>query len=107
MISGISARRVSGSQIVASGNGAPNESSNGIIADTVRIDQLTAQHNLGPGVSAQHMRLQNSTVTENNGLGIGVDLASSSRPRLRETTCGRSQKFGSVAGDDWDVCLND
>ncbi len=114
--SGIEASGVLGENVVASDNGG-----DGLAARRVRIRGLVATNNggnanlplSGAGVWAQVMRVENATVTGNDGYGTGLDLISSTLPRLEGVTCGRSaslepQLVGAPApGAPWGVCHND
>ena len=68
---------------------------------------LIVTDNIGFGISAfSKLRLKDSTVTGNNGFDVGIDLISSARPHLTDTTCGRSTT-GDVGLHSWHVCTND
>jgi hypothetical protein len=45
-------------------------------------------------------------ITDNDAAGDGIDIRSHRRPRLFNTTCGRSGMDAEPFGD-WDVCAND
>lgn len=109
------ARKLTGSNITVSGNGFDTGLPPGSIygfgvgAKTVRVDGLTAQNNVGPGVFADSLRLENSTISGNNGFQAGVDIAIERKPRLEATTCGvsgRLSKTDELIGT-WGVCGGD
>ena len=72
----------------------------GIVAVNIRLTNLTANDNDGNGVNASRISLRDSTITGNTGQpGGNIDVYSLTRPRLRNTTCGKS--------NGWGVCQND
>lgn len=74
---------------------------------TVVAQGLIATNNVEEGVRSDgRLRLVDSTVTGNDAAGEGIDIESARRPRLENTTCGRSEMTGPPFGD-WDVCTND
>jgi hypothetical protein len=81
-----------------------NNHSTGIIAEKVRVENLTANGNEGVGIDAGRVILRGSEVTGNAAGLSGVDILSDSRPKLVDSTCGLSS---GNAGGDWDVCTND
>lgn len=94
-------RLVKGTNVTASGNGLQ-----GIFAERVRVQSLTATGNGAEGViGVKGLKLESSTVTGNDAAGAGVDIVAGRRPRLIETTCGRSASFED--GTPWGVCASD
>lgn len=83
-------------------------SDNGGLALTggrLRLDGVSVTGNVGPGVRASRtLRLVDSTVTGNGTGGSGIDLLSERRPKLTNSTCGRSE---GPTGAPWGVCAND
>lgn len=68
---------------------------------------LVATNNVEEGILAEGgIRLVDSTVIGNDASGDGFDIESTRRPRLKNTTCGRSVMTEPPFGD-WDVCAND
>jgi len=94
--------RIRGKGVVANDN-----ATDGVFGGRVVLDDLVAQGNHNFGVSGAAVRLSNSTVTGNNGISEGYDLAALSRPHLLDSTCGKSQKLSAVAGENWGVCTDD
>jgi hypothetical protein len=95
------ARVVKGTNVTANGNGLQ-----AILADRVRLQSLTATGNGDVGViGSTGVALENSTVTGNQAGGDGVDILSGRRPRLVNTTCGRSGNMDD--GAPWGVCTLD
>ncbi len=96
------ARTLRGEMVTVSDNG-----SEGIFAARVVVSNLTATGNGGSGVRAGRASLKDSTLTGNDGFGAGIDVTTKRKPRVRDTTCGKSQKIGAQLGDDWGVCTGD
>jgi hypothetical protein len=73
----------------------------GIVADKVKLTNLTAQNNGSAGVIANKtLRLRDSTVTGNTGeTTCDIDIFAERRPVLENTICGKS--------NGWHVCQND
>jgi hypothetical protein len=79
------------------------------------LTDATITGNTGVGVIGERITLKNSTVSGNNttaqviGGGEtvdGIDLISKRKPRLINSTCGRSAQL-SVLSNSWGVCAND
>jgi hypothetical protein len=106
MTGGIAAgRKASGSNVVTSGNGAFGIE---VVGGSVRMSNLVADDNGTVGIYAQKVRLRDSDVTGNNGFALGIDVASASKPGLRNTTCGKShQLLASIIPTPWGVCSQD
>jgi hypothetical protein len=66
-------------------------------AQSIVFRNLTATGNAEPVTFAYHARLIDSTLTGNDAGGAGVDVYTLRRPRLQNTTCGRS---GGRQGDE-------
>ena len=115
---GIVVQRISGQNVVASGNGPGIPSLGvgfGIGADAaIHLVNLTANDNDGFGVFAGKIKLRDSTVTGNRGaitspntgkMTSDIDVFTDRRPRLVNTVCGRSYDPGLETS--WHVCQND
>lgn len=113
-IAGILGTRISGVDVTASDNGTPpatNGSGHGVVGSgAVRLRNLIATGNNQAGVLSVGRRLvlADATVTGNNGeLGAGVDVQSATLPRLRDVTCGLSDRYGTPGVQPWGVCAGD
>lgn len=98
---------ISAFRLTAKGLSVSRNTEGGIQANKVSVKELTANDNGGAGIDAygRVVRIRDSTLTGNNGLGLGIDFISrANRPRVIRTTCGRS---GLSDGSDWNVCAND
>jgi hypothetical protein len=73
----------------------------------LRLTGATITGNTGVGVTGVRVTLKNSTVTGNNPTGDGIDLLTTNRPRLINSTCGRSAELNRFLGASWRVCAND
>jgi hypothetical protein len=115
---GITVHRISGADVVASGNGPGIPSLGvgfGIDADkAIHLQNLTANDNDGAGVFSEKIALRDSTVIGNRGaitdpnthkFTSDIDVFTDSRPRLVNTVCGKSYNPGFDAS--WHVCQND
>jgi hypothetical protein len=110
-------RRVSGTNIVTSNNGfntgfPPGTPGVGVGIGAVRVivDGLTAENNGEAGVFAKSVKLENSVLSGNDGYAQAIDVAAMRRPRLRNTTCGKSGQVtqGSLQlVGSWGVCSGD
>jgi hypothetical protein len=93
--SGIKAR-IRGENVTTNQNGG-----NGVTCGPyARLRGLTSNGNGVTGISGIAMLLRDSTLLGNGA----VDIASVSKPRVRNTTCGLSANY---KGGDWNVCAND
>jgi hypothetical protein len=99
---GASADKLRGIHLTASGNGA-----SGLFGDRISVKGLVANDNADCGVRAVAASLRDAALTGNDGLDIGADLATVRRPHVHNTTCGKSQVLGGVAGQTWGVCSGD
>lgn len=104
--------KVIATNLTVTGNGAEN--GYGLAVEMLIGTNLTVTDNPGIGVAFRRSsRLINSTVIGNNSTRWGVDILTSRRPRLIDTTCGKSAgkkprpPVFSVVGVPWGVCLND
>lgn len=98
----IAVKRLRGEGVTTSGNGEEGIESLG----PASLTNFVATGNGGPGIAAdRRVRLVGSTVTGNGTLGDGIDIAAHRRPRLVDTTCGRSSNPDTSAS--WDVCSGD
>lgn len=77
-----------------------------IHAVRLRLDGCSITGNTGVGIESASATIRNCTVTGNDAGGDAIDVRTLRRPRVINTTCGRSQRFSSHA-EDWDVCAND
>jgi hypothetical protein len=96
-------RRLIATNVTTNGNGVSGVSGPRL---HVRVTGLTANGNHDCGMLATSARLQDSTLTGNNGFARGVDLATVRRPRLTNVTCVKSGKIGDP-GNNWGVCSGD
>jgi hypothetical protein len=104
-----------GDRIVATGIEANNNGQTGLEASRADVTGLTATGNgSGGGVSQvdrpRALRLIDSNVTGNDGLGQGFDIAWMSRHvKLVNTVCGRSARLGpfDVVAETFHVCTGD
>ncbi len=100
----ISAHVVRGTNITVTDNAGF-----GVYADRFNITDLIATGNGNAGLYAGRGRLVDSMVTGNNGFDSGIDIFTARRPRLINSTCGRSAS-GSPAttvGPPWGICIDD
>ena len=81
-----------------------NNDAVGIFTRKLKATNLTANGNTRVGVDARTIKLEDSTLTGNNAAGAGIDVRSLRKPRLINTTCGRS---ADNDGATWAVCAND
>jgi hypothetical protein len=115
---GISVVRISGADVIASGNGPGVPSLGvgfGVDADkAMHLKNLTANDNSGAGAFSEKIVLRDSTVTGNMGAITDpnthkftgdIDVFTDSRPTLVNTVCGKSYNPGNDAS--WHVCQND
>ena len=114
---GIMVDKIIGADVIASGNGPGIPSLGvgfGIGANTIHLQNLTANDNDGAGVFADKIKLRDSTVTGNRGAitdptthkhTSDIDVFTDSRPALVNTVCGKSYNPGLDAS--WNVCQND
>lgn len=75
----------------------------------MRIEGLTADNNGGGGVFGKSVKLENSSLSGNDGFGQGLDVLAARRPRLRGTSCGKSGQIAQsvqLVGT-WGVCAGD
>jgi len=72
---------------------------------SIVVAGLTATGNLDVGVTGRRTRLRDSVVTGNNGGGRGIDLVTSLRPLLINSTCGLSENVATK--QPWGVCSGD
>lgn len=94
------ARSITGSDVTATSNSLNGVDSCGF--GSVSLTNLVATDNAFAGACADHLRLQDSTVTGN----VTFDLYSIRLPVLVNTTCGTSAGVGSTSAT-WGVCDND
>lgn len=78
----------------------------GLQGSNVKLDRCSVTGNGAVGVESLSLRLKDSTVTGNGASFDGIDVATLKRPKLLDSTCGRSQQFQSPA-QNWGVCTND
>jgi hypothetical protein len=100
--------KVFATNVVVNHNGTllPNSTSSspiGCAAHRLIGTNLQATNNGGFGITAVQLRLTDSVVTGNNGFTMGIDFSSAHRPRLVNTTCGKSLGKNGP----WGVCTND
>ena len=111
--SAVFAYKISGDDVSASGNGIPHTPCPGCAAlyafGTAKLDGLQAIGNAGYGAfGVSLLRLENSTVTGNNGVGLGIDVAAGGNLMVSNTTCGLSgHSEPPYAPGYWGVCTND
>lgn len=99
---GISANAVRGFGVGVSLNGT-----SGIFGNRIKVRDLTAVANVDCGVRTVRASLLDSSLTGNGGLGVGGDVCTVRKPRVRNSTCGKSVVLGGVIGATWGVCTND
>jgi hypothetical protein len=99
---GVSADRLKAINVAASGNGA-----SALFGANISAKGLVASDNGDCGVRAVKAAIKDGSLTGNDGFGMAIDLATANRPRVRTTTCGKSQVLGGVAGANWGVCSGD
>jgi hypothetical protein len=73
----------------------------------IRLVDSDVTNNAAPGIAGERVAVRGSTITGNDGLGAGVDLLAFRRPRVVDSTCGKSQQTGQPPGTTWGVCTND
>jgi hypothetical protein len=96
-------QQLRGTDITLSGN-----ATSGVFGDRVVATRVVAIGNGDAGVFARKAVLRDSDVSGNDGFQGGIDLVTSERPRLFDTTCGRSlASSGSPFGPSWGVCAQD
>ena len=98
---------VTGRDVVSSGDGTY-----GVVVPygPVRLRDLTANGNGWQGILARRAVLRDSTVTNNDAAGFGIDVGTLVRPNLVAVTCGKSAQepfLAHVSGPPWGVCAND
>jgi hypothetical protein len=99
---GIAADKIRASDVTASDNGAA-----GLFGERISVAGLVANDNGDAGVRAVKASLRDATLLGNDGLDLGVDVATVQRPRVVNTICGKSQVLGGVAGETWGICSGD
>ena len=124
--------KVKGSNITANLNGSYGIVAHSIVATGVetkgnamggvssrriaRITGLASMNNAGPGLESQgHVMLLDSTLSDNDASGDGIDILSTRQPRLSNTTCSRSERMiceprswdCTRTGESWGVCSLD
>ena len=78
-------------------------SANGV----VRLINSNVKNNIGIGIDGRTAALQDSTITGNNGVNAGIDIATANRPGVRNVTCGHSWKRGLSLALNWGICTGD
>jgi hypothetical protein len=74
---------------------------------TLDLEDAVVTGNDGVGIIAtKKVRVVDGTIAGNDSAGAGIDIESAKRPRLRGSTCGRSERF-DVPGSSWGVCTQD
>jgi hypothetical protein len=71
------------------------------------LSDATITGNVGVAITGARVTLRNSTVTGNDTTGNGIDLLTTAKPRLIESTCGRSAELNAFIGASWQVCTDD
>jgi hypothetical protein len=86
-----------------------NTNATGILAHgSVRLkDSSSVKNNTGMGIDSRTAALRDSTITGNNGQGVGIDIGTANRPGAKNVTCGRSWKRGLSTSLNWGICTND
>jgi hypothetical protein len=115
----VSTKKIKASEVTVQGNGQ------GIFAPVVRLENVSVNANDSFGISGLRVIGKEIEVTGNtpgilarralrlrlsNVTGNTIDLLSSRRPSLRDTTCDVSRKIaddGSVSTESWGVCAGD
>jgi hypothetical protein len=102
------------SKIVATGVTADANGVNGIngLEGRARVTGASIHDNVHAGIAVRRLRLESSTVTDNNAGASGIDLFIGRRPSVRDTVCGVSQQIivtetQILIGPTWGVCAND
>lgn len=88
--------------VTASGNGAA-----GLFGERISATGLVANDNGDAGVRAGKASLRDATLLGNDGLDLGIDVATVRPPRVVNTICGKSQVLGGVAEETWGICSGD
>ena len=110
---GLQGARVSGRDVRANGNGTLPASSGrgmGIVGFAkIQLKYVEATDNVQAGVLGNgRFAISFGTITGNNGeYGSGVDIQSLLFPRLRDVTCGLSDRWGTSGVQPFGVCAND
>ncbi len=100
--------KLKGVDVVIADNGA------GLCGDGIKLQNATITGNGIAGIFSwkARVKLLDSTVTGNDAGGNGYDIVTSRRPKLVNTTCGRSAQVAPLAQPDagspsWAVCAGD
>jgi hypothetical protein len=98
---GIRGDKVRGKRVTVTGNDEI-----GVRCTLCKFSELVATGNGDAGLDGYGLVvLRDSTLTGNDGLGLGIDvIGRTGPPILIDTVCGRS---GLSDGSDWDVCADD
>jgi hypothetical protein len=107
-IADCSGLKLKGENVTITNNGT------GICGDGIKLKNATITGNGVAGIFSwtARVKLKDSTVTGNDAGGNGFDIVTSKRPRLVDSTCGRSAQVAPLATPDagspsWGVCTND
>lgn len=97
---------IAGHSLKATSVSLANNATSGWLGDKVAARGLVANGNGDCGVRSIRAKLVDSDVTGNDGLNVGGDVCTVRRPRVVNTTCGKSVALGQAVSD-WDVCSGD
>jgi len=108
---------IAGEKIIATGVETKGNAMAGVSSGrTVRLTGLVSMNNGGPGLESRAgTMLVDSTLSDNDTLGDGIDILSTRQPRLSNTSCSRSEGLiceprswnCSRTGESWGVCSLD
>jgi hypothetical protein len=105
------AEKLRGKNVIANNNGTPGctDCSAVFAYGTAKLVGLQASGNTGHGVlGVTRLKLFNSSVTGNNGRGLGIDVAAGGNLISIDTTCGLSGSSDPPYSPGyWGVCTND
>jgi hypothetical protein len=107
---GLSAGKITGKNLTVTGDHGPAAMD---ARRAVRLFDSTVENNDGIGIIARRTAMLRTTTVLNNDLANGFDVAAGRMPRLSSSACGKSVVVpipfslpDSNAGT-WGVCLND